>query len=60
MITRLAPEVGGEAQGIVRCELSCPFSPDELRSLRDWFAAGGWSVEVDQIDAFFAGEEWEQ
>ena len=56
MITLIEPEVGGESAGIVRVELSCPFSLDELRSLRGWFDEGGWSIEVDQIDGYFKGE----
>ena len=57
MITKIEPERGGEAGGYLRVELSVPFSPDELRSLRDWFDSHGWPIEVDQIDAFFAGKE---
>lgn len=58
MITLIEPESGGESQGILRVEISLPISPDELRSLRDWFDHTGWSIEVDQIDAYFKGEDW--
>lgn len=56
MITAIGPERGGEAQGILRVEVSLPMSPDELRSLRTWFDDNGWSVEADQIDEYFRGE----
>lgn len=56
MITNIERERGGESEGILRVEVSLPLHPDELRSLRDWFNEHGWSVEVDQIDSFFAGE----
>ena len=59
MITHIAPEPGGEAAGIVRLELSVPFDEDEVRALRDWLAARGWSIEADQIDAYLAGEDWQ-
>jgi hypothetical protein len=56
MITLIEPERGGEAEGILRVEVSLPLHPDELRLLRGWFQEGGWPVEVEQIDSFFAGE----
>lgn len=56
MITNIEPEPGGEAQGILRVEFSLPLSIDELRSLRDWFDANGWPIEVDQIDEHLQGE----
>ena len=53
MITCIEPEPGGEDQGILRVEVSCPFSPRELSSLRNWFFLEGWSIEAEQIDAYF-------
>lgn len=53
MITMIEPEPGGESHGILRVEISLPITPGELRSLRDWFALNGWSVEADQIDDYF-------
>ena len=57
MITLIEPEPGGEDLGILRVEVSCPFSVAQLRSLRDWFDGEGWSIEVEQIDSYFAGED---
>jgi hypothetical protein len=58
MITYIGPERGGESDGILRVEFSMPLHPDELRSLRNWFDEWGWTVEVDQIDNYFAGKDW--
>lgn len=58
MITLIEPERGGESEGILRVEVSLPISPEELESLCDWFDQGGWSVEVDQINNYFAGKDW--
>lgn len=58
MMTKIAPEPGGESQGILRVELSMPLSVDEVLSLREWLEDNGWPIECDQIDAFFLGEDW--
>ena len=57
MITTIEPERGGEAEDIVRLVLDIPCSPTELLALRDWLAEHGWSIEVDQIDDYLAGED---
>jgi hypothetical protein len=59
MITTIEPERGGESQGVLRVVMDVPFLPSELRELRDWLDERGWSVEVDQIDAYFSGEDWQ-
>lgn len=59
MITKIEPERGGESEGILRIVLDMPFSPMDLQLLRIWLDENGWSIEVDQIDAFLAGEDWE-
>jgi hypothetical protein len=59
MITTIEPERGGESEGIVRLVLDMPFSPMDLRLLRIWLDENGWSIEVDQIDAYLNGESWE-
>ena len=52
MMTLLAPERGGGSQNIHRVEMSLRMSVDEIRKLRDWFAAEGWSTEVDDINEY--------
>ena len=58
MITCIEPERGGESEGIVRLVLDIPASPTDLLLLREWLDHNGWSIEVDQIDAYLAGEDW--
>lgn len=58
MIESIKPERGGEAEGILRVDISLPIAPDELAALGVWFAENGWSIEAEQIEWYFAtGEE---
>jgi hypothetical protein len=56
MITKIEPERGGEAQRILRVELSLPMSRHELLRLRHWLAHAGFAPDVDDIDEYFRVE----
>ena len=59
MITKIEPERGGELDGILRVEVSLPMSRKELFDLGFFLGEMGFVDDLDQVDRYIAGEDWQ-